>query len=147
MDVDSPDFCKTNRDGFGGRPIDNEEYSESTFFYELTVTGQNLPEDATDTMIFEVEQRIADFLLTETRYFKVCGSRRRALSSISKSSLRRLQSDDAIAITINPRDEPLEGGKFIYLADIIRAIDFVCSELTFIFRTISPVYGFHRWRG
>lgn len=109
-DVDSPDYCKTNQDGFGGQSITNEGYEESTYFYELTVKGQDLPEDAVDTMIFEVEQRIADFLLSETNYFAICADRRR-VKSISNPNLRRLQGSEAIAITINPRDEMLVGGK------------------------------------
>lgn len=107
-DVDSPDYCKTNQDGFGGQSITNEGYEESTYFYELTVKGQDLPEDAVDTMIFEVEQRIADFLLSETNYFAICADRRR-VKSISNPNLRRLQGSEAIAITINPRDEMLVG--------------------------------------
>jgi hypothetical protein len=116
--VVSPNFCKTNPDGFGGKPINDEEYSESSYFYELTVAGQNLPSDATDAMIFEVEQRIADYLLSETNYFAVCGDRRRA-KSISKPGLRRLQSDQAIAITINPPDEALDGGKSPFSRSIV----------------------------
>jgi hypothetical protein len=124
MDVVSPDYCKTNQDGFGGQPINNEEYSESTFFYEVKVAVPTLASDATDAMIFEVEQRIADYLLSETSYFAGCGARRRA-KSISKQSLRKLQATQAIAITINPRDAPLDNGKYFFA--LIVQIDFGLS--------------------
>ena len=109
-DTDST-VCKTNKDGFGGQTISNEAYSESTFFYELLVAGQNLPDDAVSAMIFEVEQRIADFLLSETTYFGMCGTD--AVRRRTRSSLRRLQNEGAIAITINPPDDVLEGGKLV----------------------------------
>ncbi len=107
MDVESPEYCVTNGDGFGGRPLTDEIFSESTFFYEIKMAGAALSEASIDEIIFECEQRIANYLLSETPYFTVCANRRR-LQLVNSLNVRRLQAD-AVAITINPRDQPLEG--------------------------------------
>lgn len=110
VDVESPEYCFTNEDGFGGRPISDESFSESTYFYELKMSGTDLSASVIDDIIFECELRIANYLLTETSYFTVCQNRRR-VQVRKRQNVRRLQDADAVAITINPRDEPLDGCK------------------------------------
>lgn len=107
--VFSPSYCKTNPDGFGGITLSNEEPAENKFYYEMKTRGNDLPDDAVDSMIFIVEQRIADYLLSETDFFSACAT---GGKDKGNRQLRRLQTPaaEALAITINPRDLPVEGG-------------------------------------
>ena len=103
--VESPSFCQTNSDGFGGRPIgqgSSVELSENTYFYELTING-----DDVDSAISDVETRIADYLLAETGFFDICS--RRLLKK--KRGLRKLQEGGAVAITTNPDDYQFDDGR------------------------------------
>eukprot|EP00429_Kryptoperidinium_foliaceum_P005580 CAMPEP_0176022108 /NCGR_PEP_ID=MMETSP0120_2-20121206/10754_1 /TAXON_ID=160619 /ORGANISM="Kryptoperidinium foliaceum, Strain CCMP 1326" /LENGTH=269 /DNA_ID=CAMNT_0017355241 /DNA_START=223 /DNA_END=1032 /DNA_ORIENTATION=+ len=116
LDVESPPFCTTNSAGFGGAPISGDNVAESTFYYEL-VTNENGASDMEAT-IFEVERRIADYLLSETPYFSGCGSRRR-VKAVRKTGLRKLQDYEAIAITTNPTD---------YVIDDVQCTDNVATD-------------------
>ena len=108
-DVESPSYCQVDDTGFGGRPLGDETYAENTFFYELTMTGENLSDGAIADNIFECEVRMANFLLAESPFFGECGSRRK-LRVVTSQRARRLQGD-AVAITTNPPDLPLDGCK------------------------------------
>lgn len=105
IDVESPSMCKTNSDGFGGRPLSTEIYKESPYYYELTITGTD-----TEAAISDLEIRIADYLLAESSLFDVCARR---LKKVPSRSVRRLQpATGAVAITTRPDDLPYDDSKF-----------------------------------
>lgn len=106
--VESPSFCTIDDTGFGGRPLGDEPYAENTFFYELTMKGENLSEGEIADNIFECEVRMANFLLNESPYFGACANSRRLRRVVVSPMGRRLQAD-AVAVTTNPPDLPLDG--------------------------------------
>ena len=105
IDVESPSMCKTNSDGFGGRPLSTEIYEESTYYYELTIAGTD-----TGAAVSDLEIRIADYLLAESSLFDVCARR---LNKVPSRHVRRLQpATGAVAITTRPDDLPYDDSEF-----------------------------------
>jgi hypothetical protein len=103
-DVESTSWCKTNSDGFGGKPITSDNYKENKYYYELTISGTD-----TEAAISDLEIRIANYLLAETSLFDGCARR---LKSVTPRSFRKLQQGGAVAITTRPDDFLYEDGKF-----------------------------------
>lgn len=122
IDVYSPSFCTTNSDGFGGRPIgqgQSVDLSENTYFYELTISGEDV-----DSAIADLETRIADHLLSESGLFDICSRR---LKAQKPTRLRKLQDGGAVAITTRPDDFPYPDGKPCRRNRVLRSL-FVCQK-------------------
>lgn len=99
--VESPFFCRTNDQGFAGLPIsDTYEVATNNFFYELQFEGENPTTEETQAAIDETERRIVDYLLeTQTDIFTIC------------DPSGNEDGANAVAVTVNPEDLALEGGK------------------------------------
>eukprot|EP00934_Nitzschia_sp_Nitz4_P006063 Nitzschia sp. Nitz4//scaffold3_size479765//119425//120279//NITZ4_000051-RA/size479765-augustus-gene-0.12-mRNA-1//1//CDS//3329550611//6053//frame0 len=72
-DVESPAYCTTNSDGFGGIPVTDAMVDETlTTYYELTYSSDS--NSSVAELILQVEQGIANYLLSESDSFSaLCG--------------------------------------------------------------------------
>jgi hypothetical protein len=105
--VFSPPICETNQDGFGGSL--GTDVIQVDYNYEMTLTLKDRTPLEFEGVVFNLERSLANFLLQTQQFGDIPCERRRAKSVKPPQKLRRTLN--AVGVTINPPDEPIDGCK------------------------------------